>query len=109
MLGITIVAALLLIAALQLDGTLDSVAEDYSLGEELKFTVLIDVYPDFELKEEDYKGLKVEVERVPFNDEAYEASLLKLRDQNANLYDAPEGAAAQADEAEGKEQADAAV
>lgn len=81
----------------QLDGTLDSVAEDYSLGEELKFTVLIDVYPDFELKEEDYKGLKVEVERVPFNDEAYEASLLKLRDQNANLYDAPEGAAAQAD------------
>ena len=31
--------------------------------------------------QEMYKGLKVEVERVPFNDEAYDMSLFKLRDQ----------------------------
>lgn len=75
----------------KLDSTLDSVADGYSLGAELKFTVLIDVFPEIELKEETYKGLKVQVERVPFNDEAYDMSLFKLRDQNANLYDAEPG------------------
>ena len=43
--------------------------------------------------QESYKGLKVQVERVPFNDEAYDMSLFKLRDQNANLYDAEPGQA----------------
>ena len=45
------------------------------------------------LSQESYKGLKVQVERVPFNDEAYDMSLFKLRDQNANLYDAEPGQA----------------
>ena len=53
--------------------------------------MLLDVFPEIELKEESYKGLKVQVERVPFNDEAYDMSLFKLRDQNANLYDAEIG------------------
>ena len=35
----------------------------------------------------------MQVERVPFNDEAYDMSLFKLRDQNANLYDAEPGQA----------------
>ena len=55
--------------------------------------MLLDVFPEIELKEESYKGLKVQVERVPFNDEAYDMSLFKLRDQNANLYDAEPGQA----------------
>lgn len=75
----------------RLDGSLDDVASDYSLGSELKFTVLVDVYPEVPLTEADYKGLKVQVERVPFNDEAYDMSLLKLRDQHPNLSDAPAG------------------
>ena len=75
----------------RLESSIDSVADDYSLGDELKFTVLLDVFPEVELTEEMYKGLKVEVERVPFNEEAYDMSLFKLRDQNANLYDAEEG------------------
>ena len=79
----------------RLESSVDSVADSYSLGEQLKFTVLLDVFPEIELKEESYKGLKVQVERVPFNDEAYDMSLFKLRDQNANLYDAETGRAAE--------------
>ena len=79
----------------KLEGSLDSVADRYSLGAELKFTVLLDVFPEITLEEEAYKGLKVQVERVPFNEEAYESSLAKLREQNANLYDAPDGQAAE--------------
>jgi len=78
----------------RLDGELDSVASDYEIGEELKFTLFVDVYPDIPLEEAHYKGLDVKVQRVPFNDEAYDEALFKLRDQNANLFDAEEGAAA---------------
>lgn len=36
-----------------------------------------------------YTGLEVSVERVPFNQDAYDAALLKLRDQHADLVEVP--------------------
>ena len=49
--------------------------------------------PSVELKEEMYKGLSVEVEREEFNQEAYDASLLKLRKQFADVVDVDDAAA----------------
>ena len=77
-----------------LEGSLDDVAEKYTLGEGLKFTINVDVYPEVQIKEDDYKGLKCKAQRVPFNQEAYDEALFKLRDQHANVYDAPDGTVA---------------
>jgi trigger factor len=69
----------------RLDGEVEDLAAEYKLGEALDFTVLVDVYPEVALDAEVYKSLVVKVEKTEFDQEAYEASLLKLRDQNIEL------------------------
>ena len=60
-------------------------------GEPISFTVMIDVYPEVPLEDDIYTGLEASVERVPFNQDAYDAALLKLRDQHADLVEADDG------------------
>ena len=43
------------------------------------------------LEDDIYTGLEASVERVPFNQDAYDAALLKLRDQHADLVEADDG------------------
>lgn len=71
----------------RLVGELEALASQYEPGCALSFTIAVDVYPEVPLTKEMYTGLKVQVERVPFNQEAYDKSLLKLRDQYADLQD----------------------
>ena len=78
----------------RLERDIDDVAADYTLGDEFDFSVLVDVYPDLSthLDEAAYSKLSVEVDDVPFNQEAYDAALRKLRDQHVDLIE--KGAAA---------------
>lgn len=64
---------------------LEELAKRYTVGESISFTVEVDVYPECPIEEQHYKGLAVEAERVEFNQEAYDKSLLKLRNQFATL------------------------
>ena len=82
----------------RLDEDIEELEARYTIGESITFTIVVDVYPEVPLVEADYTGLKVSVEEVPFNQEAYDRALAKLRDQHATLVDAEEGAEAQMDE-----------
>ena len=67
---------------------LENVAKRYTVGEELEFTVEVDVYPQLAPDAEfEYKGLEVEVEEAEFNQEAYDNALFKLRKQHADCID----------------------
>lgn len=55
------------------------------VGEDLEFTLEVDVYPQCPAEEAVYKDLHVDVERIEFNQEAYDNALLKLRHQHADL------------------------
>lgn len=70
---------------------LSDMAKSYTIGEPISFTVMIDVYPEVPLEDDIYTGLEASVERVPFNQDAYDAALLKLRDQHADLVEADDG------------------
>lgn len=78
----------------RLERDIDDIAAEYTLGGEFDFSVLVDVYPDLSthLDEAAYSKLSVEVDDVPFNQEAYDAALRKLRDQHVDLIE--KGAAA---------------
>ena len=78
----------------RLERDIDDIAAEYTLGGEFDFSVLVDVYPDLSthLDEAVYSKLSVEVDDVPFNQEAYDAALRKLRDQHVDLIE--KGAAA---------------
>ena len=78
----------------RLDRKLEALAGEYTVGGPLTFTVLVDVYPEVKLEASMYEGLEVSVERVEFNQEAYDASVAKLREQHADLVDAPDGSEA---------------
>jgi len=82
----------------RLSEDIDDLVDRFNVGEGCEFTLLVDVYPEVPLDAEVYQGLTVEVERIPFNQEAYDNSIRKLRKQHADLIDAEEGAAAQLDE-----------
>ena len=73
---------------------LEVVATRYKVGEGLEFTVEVDVMPQVPLEEDGYKGLKVEVEKEVFNQDAYDASLAKLRKQFADIVDVGDDVAA---------------
>jgi len=75
---------------------LENVASRYSVGDELSFSVEVDVYPEAPVDPDKYTGLSVEVEREEFNQEAYDAALFKLRKQHADSVDVGEGVAAEA-------------
>jgi len=79
----------------RLHGEMDALVESYAPGAPLDFTVLADVYPEVPLTPEMYTGLHVEVEKVPFNQEAYDTALNKLRDQHADVVEAEEGTPAE--------------
>ena len=66
---------------------LEGLAARYTVGEALDFTVEVDVYPEAPVEEAKYKALSVEVEREEFNQEAYDAALVKLRKQHAASVD----------------------
>lgn len=66
---------------------IENVARRYKVGDELAFTVEVDTYPNVPLDNVEYKGLHVEVEEVPFNQDAYDAALRKLRKQHADIVD----------------------
>ena len=74
---------------------LENVAKRYKVGEALDFTVEVDVMPEVPMEEAADKGLSVEVEKEEFNQEAYDASLLKLRKQFADIIDVGEGVPAE--------------
>jgi len=74
---------------------LEGVAERYTVGEALDFTIEVDVMPEAPIEESAYKGLSVEVEKEELNMEAYEASMLKLRKQFADIIDQPDGVGAE--------------
>jgi trigger factor len=78
----------------RLQGELQDLAKVYEPGKAMTFTIAVDVYPEVPISADLYTGLKVEVEAVPFNQDAYDAAILKLRDQHADLQEAEEGAAA---------------
>ena len=63
----------------RLERDIDDIAAEYTLGGEFDFSVLVDVYPDLSthLDEAVYSKLSVEVDDVPFNQEAYDAALRK--------------------------------
>ena len=75
---------------------LEVLAERYKPGESISFTVEVDVYPQVPIDDSVYKGLEVDVERVDFNQDAYDNALLKLRNQHADLV--PVGAGVPAEE-----------
>jgi len=79
----------------RLSEEVDHLASRYKIGDSIDFTVMVDVYPNLELNESTYTGLEVEVEEVPFNQDAYDAALRKLRDQHADLVDKEPGSAAE--------------
>ena len=70
---------------------LEGLAKRYVAGEEISFTIEVDVYPECPVEESAYKGMLVEVEGVEFNQEAYDNALFKLRNQHAELVDVGEG------------------
>ena len=70
---------------------LEGVAKRYKPGDELSFTLEVDVYPQVDLDESVYKGLAVDVEEVEFNQDAYDAALRKLRKQHADIIDQEAG------------------
>eukprot|EP00966_Prymnesium_polylepis_P163469 3778568-Prymnesium_polylepis.1 len=82
----------------RLEEDIEKLEDRYNVGEEISFTVVVDVMPSVPLAEDQYTGLQVSVEEVPFNQEAYDKALNKLRDQHADLIDAEEGAEAAMDE-----------
>ena len=49
---------------------MEKVAQRYTVGEELAFTVEVDIMTQLQIEVPMYKGLSVEVEREPFNQEA---------------------------------------
>ena len=61
------------------------------VGESIAFTVEIDIMPEVPADEAKYKGLHVEVEKEEFNQDAYDAALLKLRKQFADVIDGGDG------------------
>ena len=77
----------------RLERDIDDIAAEYTLGGEFDFSVLVDVYPDLSthLDEAAYSKLSVEVDDVPFNQEAYDAALRKLRKQHADIIDQEAG------------------
>ena len=75
---------------------LENVATRYTVGEGLDFTVEVDVMPEVPLDGIDYSSFEVEVEREEFNQDAYDASLRKLKKQHANIIDTDAGVAAEA-------------
>eukprot|EP00967_Tisochrysis_lutea_P073365 scaffold98222_cov28-Tisochrysis_lutea.AAC.1 len=79
----------------RLQGQLEDLAKVYEPGKAMDFTISVDVYPEVPITAESYTGLKVQVERVPFNQEAYDTAILKLRDQYADLQDAEDDATAE--------------
>ena len=75
----------------RLEEEVEELEARYKIGEEVSFSVIVDVYPQVPLTPEMYEGLEVSVPDVPFNQEAYDGSLRKLRDQHADLVEAAEG------------------
>ncbi len=69
----------------RLVGEVEDLAESYNDDQPLDFTVIVDVYPEVPLDESSYSKLGVDVEKVPFNQDAYDSALFKLRDQHADL------------------------
>ncbi|KAL1526621.1 hypothetical protein AB1Y20_015325 [Prymnesium parvum] len=81
----------------RLEEDIEKLEDRYRIGEAISFTVVVDVYPQVPLTEADYVGFSVSVQDVPFNQEAYDRALNKLRDQHATLVDVEEGVGAQMD------------
>ncbi|KAL3927882.1 MAG: hypothetical protein SGPRY_002628, partial [Prymnesium sp.] len=82
----------------RLEEDIEKLEDRYKIGEAITFTILVDVYPQVPLTEAEYTGLSVKVEEIPFNQEAYDRALDKLRDQHADLINKDEGAEAQKDD-----------
>lgn len=69
----------------RLSEKLEELASRYKIGEAIAFTVEVDVYPEVPVDPAAYSALAVEVEKIEFNQPAYDAALLKLRTQHADL------------------------
>jgi len=74
---------------------MENVARRYKVGEELAFTVEVDIYPQVPLEGVEYKGLRVEVEAVEFNQDAYDSALKKLQKRHCDIVDQPAEVAAE--------------
>ena len=84
---------------------MENVAKRYKVGEDLAFTVEVDIYPQVPLEGVEYKGLRVEVEAVEFNQDAYDSALKKLQKRHCDIVDQPaEVAAEEGREVNGEDQ-----
>jgi trigger factor len=72
---------------------IENLAGRYTVGESISFSVEVDVMPQVPVEESMYKGLKVQIEKEEFNQDAYDSALLKLRKQYADVVDVGEGVA----------------
>lgn len=83
------------VGEVRLPEELDNVAKRYTVGEELSFSVEVDIFPQLVMEEDIYKGLTVDVEKPEFNQDGYDAALKKLRKQHCDVIDQEAGVAAE--------------
>jgi trigger factor len=67
------------------------VEEESQDGKPFKFKANIEVYPEVEIKEKDYSGIKLEGEKIVVGDEEVETELLKLQQRMTQLEPVEDG------------------
>lgn len=79
----------------RLPETMEKLVERYKIGDGISYTLEVDVMPNVVVNSSLYKGLSVDVKKEPFNQEAYDQSMLKLRQRYEVAESLGEGVAAE--------------
>jgi len=74
---------------------IDNLVDRYRIGDGVNYTLHVDVMPEAPVDNSTYKSLSVTVQKQLFDKEAYEKSLLSLRERHPIVEDLPEGTPAE--------------